>query len=143
MGKFKYLSAIILASTVYISFTSYGILTYLPLTFSFVFIPLLELFFKPNITNFSDAEKNIAKNDNYYKWVLYSIIPIQLGLVVLFLFSFQENLLLSEQIGRITSLGISCGIFGINVGHELGHRTNRFEQFLGEILLLTSFSVIL
>ncbi len=31
-----------------------------------------------------------------------------------------------------------CGILGINVGHELGHRTNRFQQFLGEILLLTS-----
>jgi len=35
-------------------------------------------------------------------------------------------------------MGILCGIFGINVGHELGHRSNRFEQFLGEILLLTS-----
>jgi alkane 1-monooxygenase len=138
MGKFKYLSTYLLACTVYISFTSFGVWTYFPLIFSFVFIPLLELFFKPNATNFSDEEKKIAKNDNYYKWVLYSIIPIQLGLVLLFLMSFQENLLFSEQIGRITSLGILCGIFGINVGHELGHRTNKFEQFLGEILLLTS-----
>lgn len=31
-----------------------------------------------------------------------------------------------------------CGVFGINLGHELGHRSNRAEQFLGEILLLTS-----
>ncbi len=138
MGKFKYLSAYILASTIYISFTSFGIWTYLPVIFSFGFIPLFELFFKPNETNFSDEEKKNAKSDNYYKFVLYSIIPIQLGLVILFLISFQENLLLTEQIGRIASLGILCGIFGINVGHELGHSNKRFEQFLGEILLLTS-----
>ena len=35
-------------------------------------------------------------------------------------------------------MGILCGVFGINVGHELGHRNDRFAQFMGEILLLTS-----
>ena len=29
-------------------------------------------------------------------------------------------------------------MIGINVGHELGHRNNRFDEFVGEILLLTS-----
>ena len=31
-----------------------------------------------------------------------------------------------------------CGTFGINVGHELGHRSNKFEQLLAKMLLLTS-----
>lgn len=138
MNKFKYLSAYILATTLYISFTSYGIWTYLPIILSFVFIPLLELIFKPNSTNFSEDKKKLAKNDSFYNWVLFSIIPIQIGLIILFLINFQENITISEKIGRIGSLGILCGIFGINVGHELGHRTNRFEQFLGEVLLFTS-----
>lgn len=138
MSKFKYLSAYILATTVYISFTSYGVWTYLPVIFSFGLIPLLELFFKPNSTNFSKEEKMLAKKNSYYNWVLFSIIPIQIGMICLFLINFQENISISEQIGRISSLGILCGVFGINVGHELGHRTNKFEQFLGEILLLTS-----
>jgi len=40
--------------------------------------------------------------------------------------------------GRIISMGLLCGTFGINVAHELGHRVNKFEQFLAKMLLLTS-----
>ena len=35
-------------------------------------------------------------------------------------------------------MGLLCGVFGINVGHELGHRVNRAEQTLAKILLLSS-----
>jgi alkane 1-monooxygenase len=35
-------------------------------------------------------------------------------------------------------MGLLCGAFGINVAHELGHRVNKFEQFLAKMLLLTS-----
>jgi alkane 1-monooxygenase len=35
-------------------------------------------------------------------------------------------------------MGLLCGVFGINVGHELGHRVNPFEQTLAKMLLLTS-----
>jgi alkane 1-monooxygenase len=35
-------------------------------------------------------------------------------------------------------MGLLCGVFGINVGHELGHRVNVFEQTLAKMLLLTS-----
>ena len=138
MSKLKYLSAFILATTVYISFTNYGIWTYLPLLFSFVFIPLLELFFKPNPKNLSQEERLKVKNDTFFDLVLYAIVLVQVGFVVLFIFVIQEELSTFDLIGRISALGILCGIFGINVGHELGHRSNRFEQFLGEILLFTS-----
>lgn len=40
--------------------------------------------------------------------------------------------------GRIWVMGLLCGTFGINVGHELGHRVNKFEQVLAKALLLTS-----
>ena len=138
MRKLKYLNVFVLAATAYISFTNYGIWTYVTLLFSFVFIPLLELFFKPNPTNLSAEEKLIAKNDPFFKWILYAVVPIQIAFVIFFLFAIQEEISTFSFIGRISALGILCGILGINVGHELGHRTNRFEQFLGEILLLTS-----
>ena len=35
-------------------------------------------------------------------------------------------------------MGLLCGTFGINVGHELGHRVNAFEQVLAKASLLTS-----
>jgi len=138
MYKLKYLSAYILASTAYISFTNYGGWTYLPLIFSFVGIPLLELFFKPNSKNLSVEEKQKVKKDSFFNIILYTIIPLQIGFVIFFLFTIQEPLSTFEFIGRVSSLGVLCGILGINVGHELGHRTSRFERFLGETLLLTS-----
>jgi alkane 1-monooxygenase len=138
MRKLKYLNPLILASTAYISFTNYGIWTYFPLFFAFVIIPLVELFFKPNSKNLSEEEKLIAKKDPYFNWVLYAVVPIQIGFVILFLNVIQEELSTFDLIGRISSLGVLCGILGINVGHELGHRTNRLEHFLAEILLLTS-----
>jgi alkane 1-monooxygenase len=35
-------------------------------------------------------------------------------------------------------MGLLCGTFGINVGHELGHRADKMEQRLAKALLLTS-----
>jgi len=138
MNKLKYLTIFILASTAYVSFTSYGIWTYLPLLFSFILIPFLELLFKPNSKNLSEEENKNAKKDTYFNIILFGAVPIQIGFVIFFLFAIQEKLSIFELAGRISSLGVLCGILGINVGHELGHRTNRFQQFLGEILLLTS-----
>jgi alkane 1-monooxygenase len=35
-------------------------------------------------------------------------------------------------------MGLLCGSFGINVAHELGHRTKKYEQVFSKALLLTS-----
>ncbi|HKL02133.1 MAG TPA: alkane 1-monooxygenase, partial [Cryomorphaceae bacterium] len=41
-----------------------------------------------------------------------------------------------EILGSTLSLGVVLGGLAINVAHELGHRNNRFEQFLSKLLLL-------
>lgn len=138
MKKLKYLGILILPIIAYISFTSSGILAFLPLLITFIAVPILELFFKPNKQNLSETEVESAKNDSFYSMLLFLMVPIQIGALLLFFQSVQENISTVDLIGRISSMGILCGVLGINVGHELGHRTNRFEQFLGEILLLTS-----
>lgn len=138
MKKLKYLGIIILPIATYISFTSTGILTFLPLLVTFIAVPVIELFFKPNHHNLTEIEVETAKKDSYYSILLFLIVPIQIALLLLFFNTIQENLSVTDRIGRLLSMGITCGVLGINVGHELGHRTNRFEQFLGEILLLSS-----
>jgi alkane 1-monooxygenase len=35
-------------------------------------------------------------------------------------------------------MGLMCGVYGINVAHELGHRAQRWERDLARALLLTS-----
>lgn len=50
-----------------------------------------------------------------------------------------RDLAVYELIGIVISLGISNGGVGITVAHELIHRSSRFEQWLGRILLMTTW----
>ena len=135
----KYLNPLIIYFLAFISFTNTGILCWLVLIYSWVFIPLLELFIKPNSGNMSAAEEELSKNDCIYDYLLYLIVFIQLPTLFFFLYSFTEsNLATVDIIGRITAMGMLCGTFGINVAHELGHRKNKFEQILAKISLLSS-----
>lgn len=140
MKAFKYFSILILPIVTWISFTNYGWLTHLPAIVFFGFVPLLEFFIKPNTSNFSKDEEQEEKENKLYTYLLYLTLPIQIGFLIFFLYAIQEPLSTSELIGRIFGMGIMCGVIGINVGHELGHRNNRFDEFIGEILLLTSLN---
>ncbi len=135
----KYGSPLIIFFSAYLSFSGTGWITFLPVIWSYTVIPLVELFIKPNENNLPDTEELIAKNDRLYDYMLYIIPVVMYVALVYFLFSLQQpNLTWIEYTGRILSMGLLCGVFGINVAHELGHRTNKFEQALGKCLLLTS-----
>lgn len=135
----KYLNPLIVYSLAIIAFTHTGILCWLVLVYSWVFIPLAELFIQPSTKNMSAAEEELSKNDRVYDYLLYLIVFIQLPTLFFFLQSFVNTPLQTiDIIGRITAMGMLCGTFGINVAHELGHRKNKFEQTLAKISLLSS-----
>jgi alkane 1-monooxygenase len=135
----KYTSPIILFILAGIAFTQKGWLTALPLLQTWILLPLIELFIRPDTRNLSAAEEELVKQDRLYDYIIYSIVPLQFAALLLFLFSMQEPGLTGWEItGRIFSMGLLCGTFGINVAHELGHRVNRMEQTLAKALLLTS-----
>jgi len=140
LKRLKYLLVYSLPVTAYISFTSNGILTFLPLLLFFGLVPVLEFLFRPDSTNFDKETAKFEKEHKLYDWILYAAVPVQIGMLIFFLFSMQETLTISEQIGRISSMGIMCSVMGINLGHELGHRHRNTEQFLGELMLLTSLN---
>lgn len=139
MKALKYLLVFTIPLTVYISFISIGWLTFLPLFYVFGIIPLSDLFFKVNSENFNKEQEEIEKNNKLYAYILYLIPPTQIFFLSWFLLVIQDsNLTAIDYIGKISAMGIMCGIIGINVGHELGHRNSRLEQLLGELLLTTS-----
>ncbi len=141
MKALKYLSISILPITVYFAFTGKGWITLLPIITFFGAVPLAELFFKPNKENFTKEEVQKEKENKLYTAILYATVPIQLFFLGWFFFAIQETGLTNlEIVGRITAMGIMCSAIGINIGHELGHRNNRFDELLGEILLLTSIN---
>lgn len=121
------------------SFHSHGIIVWFPLIFAWIVIPLLELFIKSDPENMGEAEEELAKRDKTYDIILYLIVPLQFIALYFFLKNITDNTLAWYDItGRIWVMGLMCGVFGINVGHELGHRVNKLEQTLAKMLLLTS-----
>ncbi len=107
------------------------------LLFAFGVIPLLEIFIKPNPSNLESAELEIRRNDRWYDFVLYMIVPIIYGSIALYFYNLISlNPSSIEIAGATISLGVILGGIGINVAHELGHRNTRFEQTLAKFLLL-------
>jgi len=136
---FKYLSPLIIYILAGISFTGAGWLTWIPILYAWILMPTLELFIRPDNKNLDAAEAELAKKDRAYDYMLYIIVPLQFVALYLYLSSMKTpGLLWWEVAGRTWSMGLLCGTFGINVAHELGHRSNKFEHILAKALLLTS-----
>jgi alkane 1-monooxygenase len=136
---FKYLSPVTIYFLAYLSFTKTGWLIWSPMMYAWIFIPLAELLIKPDEKNMTAAEEEVAKKDSLYDYMLYIFVALQFVALYIFLNSFHQTDLLAWDIaGRICTMGLLCGTFGINVGHELGHRVNIFEQTLAKASLLTS-----
>lgn len=135
----KYLMVLVTPLLVLVSLTGREWLTYLAPAVLFGVLPLMELFTQGSTENLSAVEEEVAKKDPRYDFILYLLVPIQYLLLVFFLFRIgnSQNSLL-ETIGIVLSMGMACGILGINAAHELGHRSTGYEQTMSKMLLLTS-----
>jgi alkane 1-monooxygenase len=136
---FKYLSPLLIYVGALQAFTLHGINCFIPLIYAWIVIPGLELLIPAQPSNLSEAEEVMAKDDPVYDWILYLIVLLLFPTLWLFLVSMNEpGLTTFERAGRIGSMGMLCGTFGINVGHELGHRHKKYEQWLAKLSLMTS-----
>jgi alkane 1-monooxygenase len=136
---FKYLSPLVIYVLAWLAFTQHGWLCWSPMLYAWVLLPAVELLIKPDESNMSAAEEELAKNDRIYDYLLYAIVALQF----IALYKFLSVITLPgfktwEIAGKVCTMGLLCGTFGINVGHELGHRVNTFEQVLAKALLMTS-----
>ena len=137
--SFKYLTPFVLYLFALIAFKETGIACWYTLLYTFFVIPFLELFIKADPKNLDEVEEALAKKNRGYDFVLYAAVVLQYYSLWIFFHAVQEaNISHWDLAGRIVSMGLLCGAFGINVAHELGHRVNKFEQFLAKMLLLTS-----
>ncbi|MGV3656532.1 MAG: alkane 1-monooxygenase [Chitinophagaceae bacterium] len=136
---YKYGAPFVMYALALSSFFTNGFFVFVPLLYSWLLIPLAELVLKPDTRNLSAAEEDLARADKKYDYFLYAIVPLQYAALASFLY--QVTYLpqpLVDIVGKTLVMGLLCGTFGINVGHELGHRANKFEQYLAKALLLTS-----
>lgn len=109
----------------------------LPL-YVFGIIPFLDIIFGKDTQNPSQIEEEPLRSHLFLRgipqvWVLcqLSLLFWALSRISNFSMSWTEFLLFA------LSVGITTGGIGITVAHELGHRSNKWEQFLAKILLLS------
>jgi alkane 1-monooxygenase len=141
MKRLNYLLVYTLPCFVLISLQLKGYATFLTVAVFFGLVPLLELVIPPDPSNVERTQRLQERKKKVYVWILYLLVPVQCGLLLYFFKNIGETPFLSiAYFGKICSMGIACGVLGLNVGHELGHKNHRFVQFLGEVLLLSSLN---
>ncbi|HRH60014.1 MAG TPA: alkane 1-monooxygenase [Chitinophagaceae bacterium] len=135
----KYYTPLVVYVLAMVSFASHGIYCWLGLVYAWVMIPFAELLMRSDESNLNAAEEELARKDKWYDAVLWIVVLAQYAAIPIFLFSMKDAALSGFDIaGRVFTMGLLCGAFGINVGHELGHRIKPFEVVLAKASLLTS-----
>ncbi len=135
----KYASVYISIAVLLFAMAMGGWWTFIGPLYVFGFIPLMELIIPGSTTNFSQAEEEMAKKDIKYDLVVWSVVPLQFALMFYFLNRVSDGSLhWWEIVGMISGFGIACGVLGINLAHELGHRSTWYEQTFSKMLLATS-----
>ena len=137
MKDLKYIFAYTIPASAYFSFISSGIWTYSTVFYAFLAIPILDILTGESKENLSEEDASYKKTKWIFDLMLYFNIPIVFGL----LFIFYSNILLNdyntfEIVGLVLSGGILLATNGINVAHELGHRTPYFERFFSKMLYM-------
>ena len=137
MKDAKYLIAYIAPLAGYLGIYYQGVWSFGSIYVAFVLIPLLEFFLPGTDRNLTEAEEEEKLQSRFFDWLLYLNIPILYGLIFFYFQTLAGGGLSSfEVVGMTCNVGLVIGSCGINVGHELGHRSTRYERVLAKVLLL-------
>jgi alkane 1-monooxygenase len=140
MNTLKYTAAYTLPLSALLGIWLGGWWSFLTPVYAFLAIPLLETLLPQDNTNLKPADRAADSINPVFDFMLYVNLIIVYGLIWFVGEVYSSNPSFSlEWVGVAFSLGIVLGTNGINVGHELGHRQQSWERFLGKMLLLPSF----
>jgi len=137
----RYIVVMVFPLVAFLSFEWRGWWLFSTVILAFGIIPLVELIFAPDPRNLSTEEEERFKNHWLFDLMIYLIVPFHFVLLFRFLaFINTPDILWYEVAGAIGTMGVFCGAFGINIGHELGHRRDRFHRITANLLLATSLN---
>ncbi len=140
MKDFKYLAANLLPALVWVGYAWGGAWAWLGVIFIFGFIPVVEQIWPGSAENLPEDLEESRSKRVFFDAMLWLNVPIVYASLWFYL-EFLTKITPagpSEIVGLTLGTGLICGSNGINAAHELGHRTDRFSQFLSKMLLLPS-----
>lgn len=132
----KYLLAYLGPGLVLWGFYTGGYWSFGAFLFAFLVVPAFELLLPESKNQPIPDDQNRAVHI-FFDWLLYMNLPIVY--VMIFWYAHlinQGELTESELVGHTLGLGVFLGASGINVAHELGHRSKATEIVMAKLLLL-------
>ena len=106
-----------------------------PLLFIYGLVPLLDRLLGEDRSNPPESAVPALEADRYYRRVTYATVPVLWAAFIgAIWYLATQPLPLHAQIAMVLSAGVIGG-FGINLGHELGHKTTKLERWLAKIVL--------
>ncbi|AFL86103.1 Fatty acid desaturase [Belliella baltica DSM 15883] len=140
MKDLKYLFAYSIPLSAYLALQWLGWWSWATVILAFVIFPVFDAVYPASSKNHSESEEKKRLSNRFFDLLLYICAPICFLLVFLYFQTINNTILsLNETIGLTFSIGVVLGSLGINVAHELGHRNNKWEQFLAKVGLLPVF----
>ncbi|MBK8920434.1 MAG: alkane 1-monooxygenase [Saprospirales bacterium] len=139
MRDLKYLLAYILPLSALLALLWRGPWAWSTVVLAFGIIPLLELWTPQSTENPAPEAEGSRSRHPLFDVLLYLNFPLLFAIVGGYLYLVQSRALsAAELLGLTLSTGIIVGTIGINVAHELGHRSKDFEQAMSKWMLLTA-----
>lgn len=137
----RYLLVMVFPLVALLSFEWRGWWLYSTVILAYGIIPLLEFLLPPDDVNLSESEEEKFKHHWLFDVMIYLVVPFHFFLLFQFLSIVSSGTLQwYETIGAVMTMGVFCGAFGINIGHELGHRRERHHRITANLLLATSLN---
>lgn len=108
---------------------------WVPVIVSYVFLPLLDLALGQDRSNPPEEAVPALEADRYYRLVSYALAPLLwAGFIFGVWFFTSHDLPWHAKLAGIISTGMIGG-YGINLGHELGHKRPELEKRLAKFIL--------
>ncbi|HSI76416.1 MAG TPA: alkane 1-monooxygenase [Lunatimonas sp.] len=137
MKHLKYLLAYSIPLSAFLALQWQGWWSWATVILAFGIFPLLDALIPPSSANYTEREEKGRLANRFYDMLLYICAPICFVLVYFYFRAIQTDEMANyERLGLTFSIGVVLGAVGINVAHELGHRANKWEQFLAKAGLL-------
>jgi len=133
----KYLIAFIIPISGFIAIHLQGWWSYITFIIAFILLPIIEQITPTSTDNLGQNAAKLKSTQWIFDLLLFANLPIIFTLIA-YLYntiSIQHNSY-TELLGMCLSTGIILGSCGINVAHELGHKSSKIHKLAAQALLM-------
>lgn len=137
IGPAAFLLAFVMPLNIYWQYLQGGWFNFTVPLFVFLIVPLLDHFLGVYVYNPGPQDTIKLLKQHFFQWILWLYVPVQSALILWAAYVItHDSLLWFEAVGITFSVGICSGTLGITIAHELIHRPQKSQRWMGLLLLL-------